>query len=405
MKPILKPLHQAEIKPKEMSNLTQIIHSIPVDPLTGAISVPIYQTSTFVQEAPGVNKGYDYARTGNPTRAALEEIIAQLEEGKVGAAFGSGLAAIDAVVKLLESGDEILAVDDIYGGAFRLFTQIYQKFGITVNYVDATSAENVFNAITPKTKLIWIETPTNPTLKISDIAAIAKIAKASGCWLCVDNTFASPALQKPLTLGADIVVHSATKYLGGHSDLIAGLVVTREKELGEKIKFIQNASGAILSPFDSWLVIRGIETLPLRIQQHCANAQKIAAYLEQHPAVDKVYYPGLSSHVNHAIASKQAKGFGGIVSFTLKNDSGQAAVQFVSATKLFLLAESLGGIKSLVSHPANMTHKSIPAEKRRAAGVADSLIRLSVGLEDADDLINDLEQAFVKVAIKKLETV
>jgi cystathionine beta-lyase len=405
MKPILKPLHQAEIKPKEMSNLTQIIHSIPVDPLTGAISVPIYQTSTFVQEAPGVNKGYDYARTGNPTRAALEEIIAQLEEGKVGAAFGSGLAAIDAVVKLLESGDEILAVDDIYGGAFRLFTQIYQKFGITVNYVDATSAENVFNAITPKTKLIWIETPTNPTLKISDIAAIAKIAKASGCWLCVDNTFASPALQKPLTLGADIVVHSATKYLGGHSDLIAGLVVTREKELGEKIKFIQNASGAILSPFDSWLVIRGIETLPLRIQQHCANAQKIAAYLEQHPAVDKVYYPGLSSHVNHAIASKQAKGFGGIVSFTLKNDSGQAAVQFVSATKLFLLAESLGGIKSLVSHPANMTHKSIPAEKRRAAGVADSLVRLSVGLEDADDLINDLEQAFVKVAIKKLETV
>jgi cystathionine beta-lyase len=405
MKPILKPLHQAEIKPKEMSNLTQIIHSIPVDPLTGAISVPIYQTSTFVQEAPGVNKGYDYARTGNPTRAALEEIIAQLEEGKVGAAFGSGLAAIDAVVKLLESGDEILAVDDIYGGAFRLFTQIYQKFGITVNYVDATSAENVFNAITPKTKLIWIETPTNPTLKISDIAAIAKIAKASGCWLCVDNTFASPALQKPLTLGADIVVHSATKYLGGHSDLIAGLVVTREKELGEKIKFIQNASGAILSPFDSWLVIRGIETLPLRIQQHCANAQKIAAYLGQHPAVDKVYYPGLSSHVNHAIASKQAKGFGGIVSFTLKNDSGQAAVQFVSATKLFLLAESLGGIKSLVSHPANMTHKSIPAEKRRAAGVADSLIRLSVGLEDADDLINDLEQAFVKVAIKKLETV
>jgi cystathionine beta-lyase len=388
-----------------MSNLTQIIHSIPVDPLTGAISVPIYQTSTFVQEAPGINKGYDYARTGNPTRAALEALIAQLEEGEVGAAFGSGLAAIDAVVKLLESGDEILAVDDLYGGAFRLFTQIYQKFGITVNYVDATKAENVFNAITPKTKLIWIETPTNPTLKISDITAIAKIAKASGCWLCVDNTFASPALQKPLTLGADIVVHSATKYLGGHSDLIAGLVVTRERELGEKIKFIQNASGAILSPFDSWLVIRGIETLPLRIKQHCANAQRIAEYLEQHPAVDKVYYPGLSSHVNHDIASKQAKGFGGIVSFTLKNDAEQAAVQFVSATKLFLLAESLGGIKSLVSHPANMTHKSIPAEKRRAAGVADSLIRLSVGLEDADDLIKDLEQAFVKADIKNLETV
>jgi cysteine-S-conjugate beta-lyase len=376
-----------------MSITTPILNSIPVDPLTGAISVPIYQTSTFVQEAPGVNKGYDYARSGNPTRAALEELIAQLEEGKTGAAFGSGLAAIDAVVKLLESGDEILAVDDIYGGAFRLFTQIYQKFGITVNYVDATDAENVFNAITPKTKLIWIETPTNPTLKIADIAAIAKIAKASGCWLCVDNTFASPALQKPLALGADIVVHSATKYLGGHSDLIAGLVVTKEKELGEKIKFIQNACGAILSPFDSWLVIRGIETLPLRIKQHCENAQRIAEYLEQHPAVDTVFYPGLTSHLNHDVAKRQSKGFGGVVSFTLKNDTEEAAVKLVTSTKLFKLAESLGGIKSLLCHPANMTHKSIPAEKRRAAGVRDSLIRLSVGLEDADDLIKDLDEA------------
>jgi cystathionine beta-lyase len=250
-------------KSKKMSNnATNLIHSIPVDELTGAISVPIYQTSTFVQEAPGVNKGYDYARTGNPTRATLETIVAKLENGSTGIAFGSGLAAIDAVLKLLQAGDEIVAVDDIYGGAFRLFTHIYQKFGITVNYVDTTKAENVFHAITPKTKLIWIETPTNPTLKISDIEAIAKIARASGCWLCVDNTFASPALQQPLSLGADIVIHSATKYLGGHSDLIAGLVVTKEKELGEKIKFIQNASGAILSPFDSWLVIRGIETLP-----------------------------------------------------------------------------------------------------------------------------------------------
>src|SRR5215218_1572999 len=318
-----------------MSNATQIIHSIPVDPLTGAISVPIYQTSTFVQEAPGVNKGFDYARTGNPTRAALEDIIAELEEGQIGAAFGSGLAAIDAVVKLLQSGDEILAVDDLYGGAFRLFTQIYQKFGITVNYVDSTNAENVFNAITPKTKLIWIETPTNPTLKISDIAAIAKIAKASGCWLCVDNTFASPALQKPLALGADLVVHSATKYLGGHSDLIAGLVVAKEEELGAKIKFIQNASGAILSPFDSWLVIRGIETLSLRIKQHCINAQVIAEYLEKDPAVDKVFYPGLPSHPNHVIAKTQAKGFGGVVSFTLKNDTEEAAIQFVTSTKLF----------------------------------------------------------------------
>lgn len=380
-----------------MSNATQIIHSIPVDEQTGAIAVPIYQTSTFVQEAPGVNKGYDYARSGNPTRATLETIIAKLEEGSVGVAFGSGLAAIDAVVKLLKSGDEILAVDDIYGGAFRLFTHIYGKFGIQVNYTDTTKVENVFNAVTPDTKLIWIETPTNPTLKISDIAAIAKVAKAHGCLLCVDNTFASPALQKPLTLGADIVVHSATKYLGGHSDLIAGLVVAKDKALGDQLKFIQNATGAILSPFDSWLVIRGIETLTLRVRQHCFNAQAVAEFLETHPAVDKVFYPGLKSHVNHDVAKQQAKGFGGVVSFTLKEDSEEAAVAFVTHTKLFKLAESLGGVKSLLCHPANMTHKSIPAEKRRSAGVADSLIRLSVGLEEVEDLVNDLEHGFEAV--------
>jgi cystathionine beta-lyase len=377
-------------------NATELIHSIPVDELTGALSVPIYQTSTYVQEAPGVNKGYDYARTGNPTRAALENLVATLEEGAVGIAFGSGLAAIDSVLKLLKAGDEILAVDDIYGGAFRLFTHIYEKFGIGVNYVDTTNAENVFNAITPNTKLIWIETPTNPTLKISDIEAIAKIAKSNGSLLCVDNTFASPALQQPLVLGADIVVHSATKYLGGHSDLIAGLVVTKEKELGEKIKFIQNASGAILSPNDSWLVIRGIETLPLRIKQHCINAQAVAEFLETHPDVEKVFYPGLKSHHNHAIAAKQASGFGGIVSFTLKNDTIKAANDFVCNTKYFKLAESLGGVKSLLCHPAQMTHKSIPAEKRKAAGVADGLIRLSVGLEEAKDLIEDLKNAFEK---------
>jgi cystathionine beta-lyase len=384
-----------------MSSTTQILQSIPVDPHTGAISVPIYQTSTFVQEAPGVNKGYDYARSGNPTRAALENLIASLEEGTVGAAFGSGLAAIDAVVKLLQSGDEILAVDDLYGGAFRLFTQIYQKFGITVNYVDSTNAENVFHAITPKTKLIWIETPTNPTLKISDVAAIAKIAKASGCWLCVDNTFASPALQKPLTLGADIVLHSATKYLGGHSDLIAGLVVTKDPQLGEQIRFIQNACGAILSPFDSFLVIRGVETLNLRMKQHCQSAQVIAEYLESHPAVEKVFYPGLPSHPNHALAGHQAKGFGGVISFKLKDDTVEAATAFVTSTKLFHLAESLGGVKSLVSHPAAMTHKSIPAEKRRASGVADSLVRLSVGLEEPEDLLLDLNQAFDLVEKKR----
>ena len=379
-----------------MSTATQLIHSIPVDPLTGAISVPIYQTSTFVQESPGVNKGYDYARSGNPTRATLEQLIAQLEKGSTGLAFASGLAAIDAIVKLLQTGDEILAVDDIYGGAFRLFTTVYDKFGIKTNFVDTSDVEAVFNAINPRTKLIWLETPTNPTLKISDIEAIAKLAKANNCLLCVDNTFASPVLQQPILLGADIVIHSATKYLGGHSDLIAGLVVTKEKELGHKIKYIQNACGAILAPFDSWLVIRGIETLHLRVKKHCATALTIAKFLEQHPAVDKVFYPGLKTHPNHIIAKKQSTGFGGIVSFTLKNDTEEAAVRFVTQTELFKLAESLGGIKSLVSHPANMTHKSIPAEKRRAAGVKDSLIRLSVGLEDVEDLVNDLEQTFQK---------
>ena len=377
-----------------MSNATQLIHNIPVDPLTGAVSVPIYQTSTFVQEAPGVNKGYDYTRSGNPTRAALEQLVAQLENGAVGLAFASGLAAIDAVVKLLHSGDEIIAVDDIYGGAFRLFDKVYQQYGIKVNYVDCSNLEQVFNAITPRTKLIWLETPTNPTLKIADIKAIAKLAKAHRCLLCVDNTFASPALQQPLSLGADIVVHSATKYLGGHSDVIAGVVVAREPEIGERLKFFQNACGAVLSPFDSWLTIRGIETLFLRVKQHCASALAVAQFLETHPEVDKVFYPGLASHPHHDIARKQSKGFGGIVSFTLKDDTEQAAVSFVTHTQLFKLAESLGGIKSLVAHPANMTHKSIPAEKRRAAGVSDSLIRLSVGLEETEDLINDLEATF-----------
>ncbi|MGI8599433.1 MAG: trans-sulfuration enzyme family protein [Chitinophagaceae bacterium] len=377
---------------------TQLIHSIPVDELTGAISVPIYQTSTYVQQAPGINKGFDYARSINPTRAALENIIASFEEGAVGSAFSSGLAAIDAVIKLLKAGDEILAVDDIYGGAFRLFTHIYEKFGITVRYVDTTHAENVFDALTEKTKLIWIETPTNPTLKVSDIQAIAKIAKAYNCLLCVDNTFATPALQKPLQLGADIVVHSATKYLGGHSDLIAGLVITKDQSLGEQIRFIQNASGGILSPFDSWLVIRGIETLYLRMKQHSESALKIAEFLQENPLIENVYYPGLPLHPNHHIAAKQCRNkFGGIVSFSLKEDTEEAAIAFVTSTKLFKLAESLGGVKSLLCHPSTMTHKSIPAEKRKAAGVADSLIRLSVGLEETDDLLQDLQTAFAAI--------
>jgi cysteine-S-conjugate beta-lyase len=396
---VLQPFFYS--KNKKNMNATQLIHSIPVDELTGAISVPIYQTSTYVQEAPGKNKGYDYARSNNPTRAVLESIIAQLEGGSTGLAFASGLAAIDAVLKLLKSGDEIVAVDDIYGGAFRLFTHIYEKFGITVHYVDTTNPENVFNAITEKTRLIWIESPTNPTLKISDIEAIARIAKASNCLLCVDNTFATPALQNPLKLGADIVVHSATKYLAGHSDLIAGLVITKEKELGEKIKFIQNASGAILSPFDSWLVIRGIETLPIRMKLHCANAKELASFLSEHPQVKEVFYPGLKNHPNHFIAAAQCRNqFGGIISFSLTDDSEQAAIAFATSTKLFKLAESLGGVKSLLCHPATMTHKSIPVEKRKQAGITDSLIRLSVGLEEAEDLVNDLRQALAEV--KKL---
>lgn len=384
-----------------MSNVTSLLHEIPSDPLTGAISVPIYQTSTYVQEAPGVNKGFDYSRTNNPTRATLEKLVAGLEGGTTGIAFASGLAAIDAVVKLLKSGDEVLAVDDIYGGAFRLYTHIYEKFGVKVNYVDTSIIENVVEAITPATKLVWLETPTNPTLKISDIAAIAGVAKANGALFCVDNTFASPVLQKPLELGADIVVHSATKYLAGHSDLIAGIVVTKTQELGDKIKFIQNASGAILGPFDSWLVIRGLETLHLRVKQHCENALKVAQFLEEQPEVKKVFYPGLATHFNHEIAAKQAKGFGGVVSFILEEETMEAAKEFVTSTQYFKLAESLGGVKSLLCHPAEMTHKSIPAEIRRASGVSDGLIRLSVGLEEAEDLINDLKQALEKVKSKK----
>jgi cystathionine beta-lyase len=330
----------------------------------------------------------------------LEDLIATLENGKNGYAFASGLAAIDAVVKLLQTGDEIVAVDDIYGGAFRLFTHIYQKFGINIKYVDATDISNVADAVSSKTKLIWIESPTNPTLKISDISEIAKIARSNNALLCVDNTFASPASQKPLDLGADIVIHSATKYLSGHSDLIAGLVVTNDIELGAKIKFIQNASGAILSPFDSWLVIRGIETLVLRVRQHTENAQKIAEFLLSKKIVKNVYYPGLPQHKNHEIAKKQQKYFGGIVTFDLKIDNKEFATHIVSNTKYFKLAESLGGVKSLICLPCEMTHKSIPQEIRYKSNVTDSLIRLSVGLEDIDDLIDDLDQAFNSLSEK-----
>ena len=377
-----------------MSRITDILHSIPVDPLTGSISVPVYQTSTFVQEAPGVNKGFDYARSNNPTRKALEDIVAKLEMGDNAFAFATGLAAIDAVVKLLESGDEIIAVDDIYGGAYRLFTQVYQKFGIKVHYVDTTKAENILDFINDKTKLIWLESPTNPTLKISDIRKIAEIAHQFNALVVVDNTFASPIAQLPLELGADIVVHSATKYIAGHSDLVAGIVVTKTPELSDKIKFIQNASGAILGPWDCFLVIRGIESLDLRVRQQSENAKILAEFLTNASEIDKIYYPGLTTHTNHEIAKEQQNGlFGGVISFSLKEDSIEAANLVVTSTKYFKLAESLGGVKSLISHPAQMTHASIPREKRIAAGIQDSLIRLSVGIEDPEDLIEDLKNA------------
>jgi cystathionine beta-lyase len=381
-----------------MNKITRIIHSIPVDELTGAISVPIYQTATYVQEAPGVNKGYDYARTNNPTRAVLEKIISELEGGIAGFAFASGLAAIDSIVKTLKSGDEIVAVDDIYGGAYRLFTHIYQKFGIKIHYVDTTDASNISPFLNENTKLVWLESPTNPTLKISDIKAIATLAHKVGALVVIDNTFATPMAQNPIELGADIVMHSATKYLGGHSDLLAGLVVVNSEKLAEEIKFIQNSSGGVLGPQDCWLVIRGIETLAIRVERQCENAVKIADFLASHPDVDHVNYPGLPSHKNHAIAKMQQNGlYGGMVSFSLKKDTEEAATAFVTSTKYFKLAESLGGVKSLLCHPSQMTHKSVPREKRLASGINDSLIRLSVGIEAVEDLISDLDQAFGKV--------
>jgi len=381
-----------------MSTSTQIIHSVPVDELTGAIAVPVYQTSTFVQEAPGVNKGYDYARSNNPTRSALETLVAKLENGDDAFAFATGLAAIDAVLKLLKTGDEIIAVEDIYGGTYRLFTHIYEKFGIKIHNVDTTNADNILDYINDKTKLIWLESPTNPTLKISDIEKISRLAKRFNSLVVVDNTFATPIAQRPFELGADIVIHSGTKYLAGHSDLVAGLVVTKTAELSEKIKFIQNASGGILGPWDCFLTIRGIETLPLRFKQQSATALTIAKFLETRKEVDKVYYLGLPSHKNHDIAKNQQNGlYGGVISFSLKEDTQDAANTFVTSTRYFKLAESLGGVKSLLCHPAQMTHASVPREKRILSGIQDSLIRLSCGIEEVEDLVKDIEVALNKV--------
>ncbi|MEI7629102.1 MAG: cystathionine gamma-synthase [Bacteroidota bacterium] len=363
------------------------------DPSTGAIMTPIYQTSTYVQEAPGVNKGFEYARSQNPTRKALEEAYAQIEQAKYGLAFSSGVAATDAVIKLLEPGDEVIAANDMYGGTYRLFTKIFAKFGIKFIYVDTTDVTNISNAITAKTKLIWIETPTNPLMNITDISAVAVISKNAKAILCVDNTFASPYLQNPLTLGADIVMHSATKYLGGHSDLIQGCLMLNDADLREQLYFIQKSCGAVPGPMDCFLVLRGIKTLHVRMQRHCENGEKIAHFLRNHPKVLKVYWCGFEDHHNYAIAQKQMRGFGGMMSFTLKDDSIENALRVLSSTKVFSLAESLGGVESLINHPASMTHASIPREERIKNGLTDSLIRLSVGIEDVEDLIEDLNQA------------
>lgn len=380
-----------------MSLTTEILNSIPVDELTGAISVPIYQTTTFVHSSPGVHQGYDYTRSGNPTRKVLEDIIAKAERGTTGAAFASGMAAVDAVLRLLKSGDHVIAGTDIYGGTYRLLTTIYKKFGIEVTFVNLDDREAIISAIKSNTRLVWVESPTNPSLKIVDIKAVAGITKHNGLLLCVDNTFATPVAQQPILLGADLVVHSATKYIGGHSDVISGLVVAATKELGEEILFIQNSTGGILSPIESWLLIRGLETLELRYRQHCENALAVARYLDSHEDVAEVFYPGLEGHRGHAIARQQQKYFGGVVSFKLKDDTREAAVAFTKAIKLFKLAESLGGVKSLIAHPATMTHASIPSERHADFGITGGLLRLSVGLEDKDDLVKDLDNAFKRV--------
>jgi cystathionine beta-lyase/cystathionine gamma-synthase len=373
---------------------TKYIHAgAHPDPSTGAIMTPIFQTSTFVQSSPGVHQGYEYARSQNPTRFALEEAFAVIENAKFGLAFSSGVAATDAVMRLLVPGDEVIAAHDMYGGTYRLFSKVYEKMGIVFNYVDTSTAENVAKAITTKTKLIWIETPTNPLMNITDIAAVATIGKEHSCIVCVDNTFASPYLQNPLDQGASIVMHSATKYLGGHSDVIQGALMMNDESLREQLYFIQKSTGAVPGPQDCFLVLRGIKTLHVRMQRHCENGIKVANYLRQHFKVDKVYWCGFEDHPNHAIAKKQMRGYGGMISFTLKDDSVEAATKVLSNTKIFSLAESLGGVESLINHPASMTHASIPRERRIANGLSDGLIRLSVGIEDAEDIIEDLAQA------------
>ena len=373
---------------------TKAIHAgVEPDPATGAIMTPIYQTSTYVQEGVGKHKGYEYSRTLNPTRHALEKNIAALENGKYGACFGSGLAAMDAIIKMLNPGDEVICTDDLYGGSYRIFTTIFEKYGIRFHFMPLDNPAAVEQQMTDKTRLIWVETPTNPLMKIVDIRAMAAIAKKFDALLAVDNTFATPYLQNPLDLGADFVMHSVTKYLGGHSDVVMGAVVVNDDFLASEMYRIQNSSGAICGPQDSFLVLRGIKTLHLRMQRHCENGEQIARFLRDNPQIKKVYWPGFTDHPNHEVAKAQMRGFGGMISFTLHDDTTPAAHALIDKLRLFSLAESLGGVESLVGHPATMTHASIPETERKKAGVSDSLIRLSVGVEDAEDLLQDLKQA------------
>lgn len=373
---------------------TKAIHAgVHPDPTTGAIMTPIYQTSTYVQARPGEHKGYEYARTQNPTRDALQKNIAALENGKHGLCYSSGLGATDAILKTLRPGDEVISTHDLYGGSYRIFTKIFEPYGIKFKFVDMQRVREVEKAVTANTRMIWVETPTNPTMSIVDIAAMAKVASNAGATLVVDNTFSSPYLQNPLDLGADIVVHSVTKYLAGHSDVVMGAIVTNNDEIAEQLAFIQNSCGAVPGPQDCFLVLRGIKTLHIRMQRHCENGKRVAYFLKSHPKVHKVYWPGFDDHLNHDVAKKQMRDFGGMISFTLLDDQLDVAMEVLSSFKVFSLAESLGGVESLVGHPASMTHASIPRAQRLEAGLTDSLIRLSVGIEDIEDLIADLEQA------------
>ena len=374
---------------------TKVIHGNQShEKVTGSVNVPVFLTSTFAQKSPGEHSGYEYSRAANPTRQALEDALASIENGARGLAFGSGLAAIDCVLKLLNPGDEIIAVDDLYGGSYRMFTRLFEKYQLKFHFVNLENPENILPLINEKTKLVWLETLTNPLMKLVDIQKVAELIKGKDILLAVDNTFATPYIQTPLDLGADIVMHSATKYLGGHSDVIAGALIAKTPELGEKLHFIQFASGGILGPHDSYLVLRGIKTLALRVQRHSENGQKIAEFLQNHPKVDQVFYPNLASNPQLELAKKQMKTFGGMISFTFKSGKKEDSIQFLEKLKVFTLAESLGGVESLANHPALMTHASIPAEKRAELGITDDLVRLSCGIEDVEDLIADIEQAF-----------